>query len=233
MMDCGVDLITIHGRTLHENKIKVRECNWNAIRDARNIVQEYYDAQEEQEDDDDNDHADSGDEGNMKKKKKKRIIPIIANGGIEDYDNVLQCFETTKANAVISSEALLENPGLFNPHHHHNQQEQSLTPKEIFHQQIRYCHQYLDLCILFPPLPGSLGKKGGSFNVIRSHLFKILYRYLEEQPDLRTALAEPKKMTTVQKARELVYELERQYSNVDNEKESENGEMKGDNEKIG
>ena len=91
----------------------------------------------------------------------------------------------------------------------------------------------LDLCILFPPLPGSLGKKGGSFNVIRSHLFKILYRYLEEQPDLRTALAEPKKMTTVQKARELVYELERRYSNVDNEKESENGEMKGDNEKIG
>ena len=145
MMDCGVDLITIHGRTLHENKIKVRECNWNAIRDARNIVQEYYDAQEEQEDDDDNDHADSGDEGNMKKKKKKWIIPIIAIGGIEDYDNVLQCFETTKANAVISSEALLENPGLFNPHHHHNQQEQSLTPKEIFHQQIRYCQQYLDL----------------------------------------------------------------------------------------
>merc|ERR1712154_38586 len=49
---------------------------------------------------------------------------------------------------------------------------------------------------------------------IRAHLFKILYRYLEEQTDLRTLLAHPKKMQTLQSARELVYELERRYQDV-------------------
>lgn len=194
MIDSGVDLITVHGRTLHENKTKVRHCNWDSIHDAKSIIQKY--------------HHEKG-------------IPIIANGGIETYQNVVDCLKYTKANAVMSSESLLENPGLFNYNmiHHSQEQEQQqqqsqLSPREIFQQQIRYCHEYLDLCILFPPLPGSLGKMGGSFNVIRSHLFKILYRYLEEHSDLRTLLAEPKKMTTIQSARDLVNELERRYFDV-------------------
>ena len=40
-------------------------------------------------------------------------IPIIANGGIESLDDVLQCMEVTGADGVMSSEAILENPALF------------------------------------------------------------------------------------------------------------------------
>jgi len=185
MMDAGVDLLTIHGRTIHEKKTKIRQCNWDAISDAVSIATEY-----------------SG---------SKERIPIIANGGIEQYRDVLECLGVTEANGVMSSEALLENPGLFSAQHEH---QQSLTPKEVFQQQIQYAHEYLDLCILFPPLPGSLGKKGGSFNVIRSHLFKILYRYLEEQPDLRTALADSRNMVTIQSARDLINEMEKRYNDV-------------------
>ena len=181
MVDSGVDLITLHGRTLHENKTKVRHCNWNAISDATSISK----------------HGDC-------------IIPIVANGGIETYQDVIECMDKTNADAVMSSESLLENPGLFIPSLSSDLQ----SPQEIFYQQIHYCHEYLDLCVLFPPLPGALGKKGGSFNVIRSHLFKMLYRYLEEQTDLRTLLAHPKKMTSIQSARNLVNELESRYRDV-------------------
>jgi hypothetical protein len=37
---------------------------------------------------------------------------------------------------------------------------------------------------------------------------------LEEQSDLRTLLAEPRKMTSIQNARNLLYELERRYHDV-------------------
>lgn len=40
-------------------------------------------------------------------------VPVIANGGIEHMDDVLRCLEVTGAAAVMSSEAVLENPGLF------------------------------------------------------------------------------------------------------------------------
>ena len=40
-------------------------------------------------------------------------IPVIANGGIETRADVDACLEYTGAAAVMSSEALLENPALF------------------------------------------------------------------------------------------------------------------------
>lgn len=40
-------------------------------------------------------------------------VPVIANGGIENMDDVIRCLEVTGAAGVMSSEAILENPGLF------------------------------------------------------------------------------------------------------------------------
>jgi tRNA-dihydrouridine synthase len=41
------------------------------------------------------------------------VLPIIANGGIESMADVHRCLEYTGADAVMVSEALLENPALF------------------------------------------------------------------------------------------------------------------------
>ena len=40
-------------------------------------------------------------------------IPIFANGGIEDFEDIQKCLGYTKADGVMSAEALIENPKLF------------------------------------------------------------------------------------------------------------------------
>jgi tRNA-dihydrouridine synthase 1 len=63
LIDAGCELITVHGRTLKENKTAVRECNWDAIAQVVEIAKQYsgYD------------------------------YPIIANGGIEFSSDVSKC----------------------------------------------------------------------------------------------------------------------------------------------
>lgn len=63
LIDAGCELITVHGRTLKENKTSVRECNWHAIAQVVEIAKQYsgYD------------------------------YPIIANGGIEFSSDVSKC----------------------------------------------------------------------------------------------------------------------------------------------
>eukprot|EP00547_Thalassionema_nitzschioides_P002253 CAMPEP_0194215286 /NCGR_PEP_ID=MMETSP0156-20130528/16991_1 /TAXON_ID=33649 /ORGANISM="Thalassionema nitzschioides, Strain L26-B" /LENGTH=526 /DNA_ID=CAMNT_0038943767 /DNA_START=200 /DNA_END=1780 /DNA_ORIENTATION=- len=185
LIDAGVDLLTVHGRTLKENKTKVQECNWDAIAQVVDIARAH---------------------------SENNNFPVIANGGIEYSSDVQRCLAHTGASAVMSSEALLENPGLFSVE---EKCDLDLSPEQIFQRQMRYCHEYLDFCILYPPVPGSLGKAGGSFNCIRGHLFKILYRYLEEQPDLRSKMAELLSMTSIQDARDLLHEIEGRYSASD------------------
>jgi len=47
-------------------------------------------------------------------------------------------------------------------------------------------------------------------------VFKILHRYLEEQPDLRSWLGD-QELCTIQQARALLYELRSRYSALDEE----------------
>ena len=76
--------MTIHGRTLEENKTKVRACNLDRIRLAVEIAQQHQPG-----------------------------FMIVANGGVETYFDVDRVQKETGAVAVMSSEALLECPNLF------------------------------------------------------------------------------------------------------------------------
>ena len=84
LADTGIDFLTIHGRTLRENKTKVGPCHVSDIRSVRDLLWQ------------------SG-----------RRVPIVANGGIEFYPDVARLQHETKAAAVMSSEGLLERPDLF------------------------------------------------------------------------------------------------------------------------
>lgn len=84
LVDTGVHFLTIHGRTLWENKTKVGTCAVDRIRLAVETAHKI------------NPH-----------------FPIVANGGMEDYGDIQRILQTTGAAAAMSSEALLETPDLF------------------------------------------------------------------------------------------------------------------------
>lgn len=87
LIGAGASMLTIHGRTREEKGHWVREADWNMI--AR--VKAYF----------------------ANHPNPFMRVPIVANGGIENMDDVLRCLQVTKADAVMSSEAVLENPALF------------------------------------------------------------------------------------------------------------------------
>jgi hypothetical protein len=57
--------------------------------------------------------------------------------------------------------------------------------------------------------------QGGSFNVVRGHLFKMLDRYLNEHVDVRDALANNYDTQRWSQAWNLVQQLKRQYQGLD------------------
>jgi tRNA-dihydrouridine synthase len=143
--DCGVSMLTLHGRTVENSKLYITEADWDIIR----------------------------------KVKASLTIPVIANGGISCRGDALACLEYTGADAVMSSEALLENPKMF-----------SIAGDEAFRDdfirtQIGTTKEYLRT-LESHPLPRPLGQ------VVRGHLFKFLFRFVDApaNEDLRRMLAE-------------------------------------------
>eukprot|EP01034_Spumella_vulgaris_P021335 gene21335-27365_t len=129
-------VLTIHGRTRDEKGQLVRDCDWEMI-------------------------------GRIKKHFSERAIPvpIIANGGIENLDDVYKCIAATGCDGVMSSEAILENPALFS---------QSLTRSGVYKNQIDLTEDYLHYAEQYPVW---------HMKCIRSHVMKMLYRYIAKHPD--------------------------------------------------
>jgi len=99
-------------------------------------------------------------------------IPVIANGGIETRRDVDACLKHTGCAAVMSSEALLENPALFCSNVH--------PATGAYLNQTALARRYLQLCEEYPPSKGLC--------MVRGHLFKILHRGLVQHIDLREDL---------------------------------------------
>jgi tRNA-dihydrouridine synthase len=193
LCDTGINFLTIHGRDYTENKITVRHVHVHRLKDAIETVNEY----------------------------SNYCVPVIVNGGIEFESDAIQLQAETGAAAVMSSEALLEKPSLLGEIKMF-QDEQSSTslspssikpPKQRFTDQIQSATDYIRWCYYMPPLSSGLGNKGGSFNVVRGHLFKILYRYLNDEmnTDLRDWLADGYTMQRLDHAQALVQTLHERY----------------------
>ena len=97
-------------------------------------------------------------------------IPVIANGGMSNYDEVQRCYSETGCDGVMLSEGMLENPALC-------QYDYSLR------QQVKLSHEYLDLVEEFPP---------ANFKQAKSHLFKFLHCHLSVYSGFRMELSKAK-----------------------------------------
>ncbi|CAD7940364.1 unnamed protein product [Amoebophrya sp. A120] len=152
LLHSGVSAITIHGRTKEEKGQHVKQVDWEAAR----LIKEKF--------------RNRGDK-----------VPIFSNGGIENYADVERCFEYTGCDAVMSSEALLEDPQLF-----------------AFRPTWTSCgtnggvstggvkiHQRKPQDIIFEEYAHYAKQTDAKFKCVKAHCFHMLYAGLQTFPKLR------------------------------------------------
>jgi hypothetical protein len=137
---------------------------------------------------------------------------VIANGGIECKADVERMLQQTGAAAVMSSEGLLETPNLFQT------DSSRYSPRQMLEQQFQITRDYLTWCRCSPPLPGVLGAaKAGSMTIVRSHVVKFLYRYLQEHADLRRHFLESHTVQSLDRAEGFLNDLHARYADLSDE----------------
>lgn len=142
-------------------------------------------------------------------------VPIICNGGIFDKSDIDRCLEVTGCDGVMSSEGVLENPGLFTS---------NLNLIEGYYaNHLKLAEEYLDICEKYPVW---------YFKTIRSHLQKMMYRYCVRHLEVRDRLLEG---FTIESYREciryvrILQEEERSREHLENSDDHENrSELKND-----
>ncbi|CAD2107396.1 tRNA-dihydrouridine synthase, putative [Plasmodium vinckei] len=95
--------------------------------------------------------------------KERLNIPIIANGSIENFEDIEKCLNYTKTDAVMCAEIMLEKPSFF-------------SNKNI--NTIDLVNEYYDLFLKYET----------NTKYLKSHLFKMLYKYFTVHTDLRDLL---------------------------------------------
>jgi tRNA-dihydrouridine synthase 1 len=110
-------------------------------------------------------------------------IPIIANGGVEFRDDVARVLRVTGARGVMASEALLENPGLFDAG---AKQDFELSDVEVLERQLAFAREYEAIV----EEEGGAKHIIGGYGTVKAHLFKMLFRILSDDRfhDLRNSL---------------------------------------------
>ena len=102
---------------------------------------------------------------------KQRVkIPVIANGGVGTFEEAQRCREATGADAIMSAEAILEDPAL-------------VAGMDPAPSPTTMALDYLDMVERYPDT-----KK-----VVQSHLFKLLHGTLSVHPGFRRKIACPSK----------------------------------------
>lgn len=95
-------------------------------------------------------------------------VPVIANGGIEVYNDIERCLMHTGCDGVMSSESILENPSLFSG-------SDSITMIDLTLEYLEYAERYK-----------------APWSSIRGHCMKMLHRYFTVHTELRNQIGETK-----------------------------------------
>ena len=99
-------------------------------------------------------------------------IPIIANGGIETFNDVEKCFNYTKCDCVMSGEKMIENPSFF-----------SGKIYDIDDIAIQYCNLWKNI---------KYNDINNNLYIIRGHLFKMFYSAMQKEPKFNQMLGNSK-----------------------------------------
>jgi len=142
LVEAGAAAICVHGRNRHQKGSDVGSCDWEAIAAV------------------------------VADPRVGGLVPVLANGGIGSAEDAHRCLEETKADGVLSSEAILEYPPLFSAE-----------------RRIGRCaitREYLRLCDLHPP---DRGGQGSGIKCVKMHLHRFLHADLQTHPVLRERIA--------------------------------------------
>ena len=107
-------------------------------------------------------------------------IPIIANGNIQNLDDVRECFALTSVDGVMSSESILEYPPLYT-----ESNTKAVNFKRTGPGRHQIAREYLDLCQLYPP---DKGGGGTGMQCVRMHIDTFLHEDWKYKPDLRETM---------------------------------------------
>lgn len=108
-------------------------------------------------------------------------IPIIANGGIDSLESVYDCYQHTKVDGVMSSEAILEYPPLF------ASLPDSVSPNGVPTPiprigRTQLALEYLQLANEYPP---NVHGQGSGLKSIRLHIHRFLHADLQVHTNIR------------------------------------------------
>jgi tRNA-dihydrouridine synthase 1 len=189
LVDAGIHMLTVHGRTRFHKGVGTGAADWDAI---RHVVDELGDR-----------------------------IPILANGSISNQQDVRDCLYQTRADGVMSSEAILEYPPLFlgmaeadqatydEYLANRNRNEPIKDEWEILYRQcpepprtigrLELALEYLDYATRYPP---DQNGQGTGVKCVKVHVHRFLHADLQNpaNTDIRTLLVNATTMAQLYQA---------------------------------
>lgn len=203
LVDAGVHMLTVHGRTRFQKGVGTGPADWAAV---RHVVDAYQDR-----------------------------IPILCNGSIANQQDVRDCLAQTGADGVMSSEAILEYPPLFQgmadadaaeeeedddedavntTNNNHNDDEDDCRRILVRPEPVRIkgrldlASEYLDLAERHPP---QVHGQGSGVKCVKVHVHRFLHADLQQPAnrDIRQLLVDAVTVEQIKRACELLRDRQR------------------------
>ena len=119
-------------------------------------------------------------------------VPILANGSTANLDEVRECLEATGADGVMSAEAILEYPAIFN-----ETGTKAVKGCRVGPGRLSLTREYIALCQEYPPEKGG---QGNGIKCVRGHFHRFLHEDLQSRPEIRDSIAYTRDYDVLRKA---------------------------------